>query len=442
MTHIPIQVNVETVSPIKRKLAIVVPKDEVSQAVDRAYRDLGKRAKLKGFRPGKVPRSVLEMYYKKQVEQEVSDDLVRRSLGEAIEEQALTPVGFHWPEPVPPVVPGQDYRFVVELEVPPDFELADYQGLKLTDPGVEVTEEMVAARLAEIQEHNTTLQPIGENRPLQQGDFAILDYQAHFAGEALSEGKGENVYLEVGAGKFNLDFEHHLIGLTPGSETRFAVDLPPDFFNPLLAGKVIDFQVKLHEIKEKVAPELDDAFAQSLGGNFQTLADLREAVRSDIIKGKERERQAQLEQQVLDQLVAAHSFEVPPTMVRQEQEAMLREQFERLQAYGVKVEGLDHPKMFEALAPKAEFRVKSRLILERIAAAEAVTVEDAEVQETLARYAQAMGRTLAQVTEYYRENNLLEPLKRQLRDEQTMKRIIAKAELGSLPPAAPEAEKE
>ncbi len=438
MTPLAKQVELETISPIKCKLAIVVPKDEVSQAVDRAYRDLGKRAKIKGFRPGKVPRSVLEMYYRKQVEQEVSDDLVRRSLGEAIEEQALKPVGFNWPEPVPPVVPGQDYRFVVELEVPPEFELADYKGLKLSDPGAEVTEEMVEARLAEIQERNTTLQPISEDRPLQSGDFAILDYQAYFAGEALAEGKAENVYLEVGAGKFNLDFEKNLIGLQPGAEARFAVDLPPDFFNPLLAGKVIEFAVKLHEIKEKVVPPLDDAFAQSLGGNFQTLADLREAVRSDIIKSKERERQAQLEQQILDQLVAAHGFEVPPSLVRQEQEAMLREQMERLQSYGVKVEGLDHPKMFEALAPKAETRVKSRLILERIAQAEGVEVTEEDVQQTLARYAQIMGRTLSQVREFYQENNLLEPLKRQLRDEKTMKLIIEQAQLEAGPTAAEE----
>ncbi len=438
MSQFPIQVELETVSPIKRKLAIVVPKDEVSQAMDRAYRDLGKRAKIKGFRPGKVPRSVLEMYYRKQVEQEVSDELVRRSLGEAIEGQALTPVGFHWPEPVPPVVPDQDYRFVVELEVPPEFELANYRGLQLSDPGAEVTEEMVATRLAEIQENNATLQPISDPRPLAPGDFAILDYQAYYAGEALAEGKAENVYLEVGAGKFNLEFEQNLVGLRPGGETRFAVELPPDFFNPLLAGKVVEFAVKLHEIKEKVVPALDDEFAQSLGGNFQTLADLQEAVRNDIMNQKERERKAQLEQQVLDQLVAAHPFEVPPSLVRQEQEAMHREQLERLQSYGLKVEGFNHPKMLEALAPKAEFRVKSRLILERIAKEEGVEVTEEDLQATLARHAQAMGRTPAQVAEYYREHNFLEPLKRQLRDEKTMQLIIDQAQLGAT--SAPTAE--
>lgn len=437
MTPIPIQVEVETLSPIKRKLAIVVPKEEVTQAVDRAYRDLGKRAKVKGFRPGKVPRPVLEMYYKKQVEQEVSDDLVRRSLGEALQEQALIPLNFHWPEPVPPVVPGEDYRFVVELEVPPEFELADYRGLQLTDPGAEVTEEMVDARLAEIREHNATLQPVPEARPVKEGDFVILDYQAYYAGEELAEGKGENIYLEVGAGKFNPEFEKNLIGLLPGGETRFSVELPPDFFNPLLAGKVIEFAVKLHEIKEQVIPELDDAFAQSLGGNFQTLADLREAVRSDIIKKKERERQAHLEQQVLEKLAAAHPFEVPPSLIRREQEAMLREQLARLQSYGVNVEGLDHPRMLENLAPKAEFRVKCRLILDRIAQAEKVEVSEAEVEETLARYAETLGRPVEEVRQYYRQNNLLEPLRQQLRDEKIMKLIIGQAELASEAAAPP-----
>jgi len=119
MIETAIHVEMEDLGEVKRKLAITVPKAEVNQEVDRAYRDLGKRAKIKGFRPGKIPRSVLEMYYKKQVEEEVSENLVRRSLGEAIKEKDLNPVGMNWPEPAPPIVEGEDYRYVVELEIPP-----------------------------------------------------------------------------------------------------------------------------------------------------------------------------------------------------------------------------------------------------------------------------------------------------------------------------------
>ena len=333
MTELNTNVQVENLSDIKRKLQIVVPSSEVEAEFDRAYKDLGKRAKVKGFRPGKIPRSVLEMYYKKQVQEEVSENLVRRSLGEALRDVSLEAVGFNWPEPLPPVISGEDFRYQVEVEVPPEFTAENYQGLTLEDPGAEVTDEQVEARLDEIRQSNAMLSPIKEPRGAQEGDFVVLDYQAHFAGEALTEGRAENIYLEVGAGKFNVDFERQLIGLQPETETRFAVDLPGDFFNPLLAGKVIEFQVKLHEIKEKAVPDLDDAFAQSLGGNFQTAADLRQAVREDIINTRERERQGRLEEQALDQLIAAHPFELPPSLIRQEQESLVREQIQFMQTH-------------------------------------------------------------------------------------------------------------
>jgi trigger factor len=433
MTETAIHVEMEDLGEVKRKLAITVPKAEVNQEVDRAYRDLGKRAKVKGFRPGKIPRSVLEMYYKKQVEEEVSENLVRRSLGEAIKEKDLNPVGMNWPEPAPPIVEGEDYRYVVELEIPPHITVENYTGLTLHDPGAEVTDEAVEARLNEIRQANAMLQPVTESRPIKEGDYVTLDYQGYFAGQALEEAKGENVYLEVGVGKFNQDFEGNLIGLNPGGEARFAVDLPNDFFNPLIAGKTVEFQVKIHDIKERVEPELDDAFAQSLGGSFQTAADLREAVREDIIKGKERERNANLEQQVLDQLIASHPFELPPSLIRQEQENMLRDQLANLQQYNINVEGLDLQKMMESVKPRAEFRVRSRLLLEQIAAQEDLTMEEAEVEAALQRLADSSGRPVAQVREFYREQNLMDLLRRQLRDEKTMKMIIEQANLGAAP---------
>jgi trigger factor len=439
MTETPIQVEVEDLGEVRRKLAVVVPKEEVDQEVDRAYRDLGKHAKIKGFRPGKVPRAVLERYYKQQVEQEVSDALVRRSLGEALKEKDLQPVGLNWPEPAPPVVEGQDYRYTVEVEVPPHITVENYTGLTLADPGAEVAEEQVAARLEEIRQANAMLQPVAESRPVQAGDFVVLDYQGYFAGQAVEEAKAENVYLEVGAGKFNPEFEQNLSGLRPGGGARFAVDLPSDFFNPLIAGKTVEFQVKVHEIKARVEPALDDAFAQSLGGTFQTVADLREALREDIIKGKERERQARLEQQVLEQLIASHPFELPPSLIRQEQEIMLRDQLANLQQYNINLEGLDFQKMLEGVKPRAEFRVRSRLLLDKIAEQEGIALEESEVEAALERLAEGSGRPVEQVREFYREQNLMDVLRRQLRDEKTMKWLIEQA---NLVPASGETEKE
>jgi trigger factor len=422
-------IQMENLSDIKRKLQIVVPSAEVTEEFNRVFKDLGKRVKVKGFRPGKVPRSVLEMYYKKQVQDEVSDALVRRSLAEALKDKDLEAVGFNWPEPLPPVVSGEDFRYLVEVEVPPEFTAENYQGLTIEDQKVEVTDDMVEARLEEIRQNNAMLEPVTESRSAEEGDFVVLDYQGYFAGEALTEAKAENTYLEIGAGKFNLDFEKNLIGLAPGQEARFAVDLPQDFFNPLLAGKVIEFAVKVQELKQKVVPELDDAFAESLGGNFQTLADLRQAIREDIIKGKERERQGRLEEQALDQLIAAHPFEAPPSLLRQEQEGILRDQVHFMQSQGLNLEGMDMEKMLERLKPKAERRVRVRLIFDKIAAQENIALEEGEFEAGLAQIAERSGRPMAQVKQYYEENNLMEGLRRQLLDEKVMKLILDAAEL-------------
>jgi trigger factor len=240
----------------------------------------------------------------------------------------------------------------------------------------------------------------------------------------------------VGAGRFNQDFENNLLGLMPEGESRFAVDLPNDFFHPLLAGKVIEFEVKIQAIKEKVVPDLDDAFAQGLGGIFQTAADLREAVREDIIKEKDRERQNLLEKQALDQLLGAHAFEVPPSMIHQEQEDLLREQWQRMAQHGLNLAGLDQEKMLESIKPVAERRVRTRLLLERLARQEGITVDDSEVEAGLQRLASSTGRELAQVRQFYEEHQLLGVLRRQLQDEKTLKLIVDQAQIV----AAPEAE--
>jgi trigger factor len=430
------KVEIENLGEVKRKLMIEVPSAEVNEEVDRAYLKLGKNAKVKGFRPGKVPRSILELYYRKQVEQEVSDSLVRRSLGEALKEKALEPVSLNLPEILPRLVVGEDYRFSVELEVPPEFQVTDYLGLSLEAPEVEVTEEMVDQRLEEIRQSNAMLRPVAESRGIKEGDFVVLDYQAYFGGQPVEAGRQENYYLEVGSGKFHGGFEDQLVGLTHGSETRFPVDLPPDFFNPLLAGKMVEFQVKVHEVKEKVVPDLDDAFAQGLGGNFQTIADLRQAVREDIIKVKESERKNLLETQVLDQLLARTPFEAPPSLVRQEQESIHREQWERLRQYGVNLEGMDREQMLERVQPQAERLVRGRLLLERIAAQEGLTVDEAELEDGLERIAARSGREVAQVRQFYQEHDLLGALRRTLRDEKTMKLLLDKATVATAAPAS------
>lgn len=444
MTESALKVEIENLSEVKRKLTIEVPSTEVTQAVDRAYRELAKKAKVKGFRPGKVPRSVLEMYYHKDIDHDVSETLVRRSLGEALKDKGLDAINLSWPEPVPPVVTGEDYCYSVEIEVAPEFTAEDYLGLTLAAPEVMVTDAEVEARLEEIRQANALLKPPAEDRGVKEGDFVVLDHQAHFAGQPVEGGKSEGTYVEVGSGKFNAEFETNLLGLKAGAEARFPVALPDDFANPLIAGKVVDFAVNVQEVKEKVVPELDDTFAKNLGGNFQTVADLRTAVREDIIKGKEQERQALLENQVSDQLLARHQFEVPPSLVTSEQENMLRDQMDRFRQHGMDTAGMDPARILEVMKPMAERRVRVRLILNRIADQENLAVDEGEMDAALARIAVNNRRDVVEIKKFYQEHDLMGALRRTLLDDKTMKLLLDKAEItaAAAEAAAPAGEKD
>ncbi|MCJ7818336.1 MAG: trigger factor, partial [Syntrophales bacterium] len=359
-------------------------------------------------------------------------------------DKGLEAINLSWPEPVPPVVAGEDFRYSVELEVEPEFTAEDYLALTLAAPEVMVTDAEVEARLEEIRQGNAMLKPPAEDRGVKEGDFVVLDHQAHFAGQPVEGGKSEGTYVEVGSGKFNAEFETNLLGLKAGAEARFPVSLPDDFANPLIAGKVVDFAVNIQEVKEKVVAELDDAFAKNLGGNFQTMADLRTAVGEDIIKGKEQERQALLENQVSDRLLASHQFELPPSLVTQEQENMLREQMDRFRQHGMDTAGMDPARILEVMKPMAERRVRVRLILSRIADQENLAVDEAEMDAALARIAVNNRRDVVEIKKFYAEHDLLGALRRTLLDDKTMKLLLDKAEItaAAAEPAEPAGEKD
>lgn len=421
------KVEVEEVSAVSRKLLVAVPSQEVDQKVDHAYRVWGKKARIKGFRPGKAPRSVLERYFKKQIEEEVSQELLRDSIDEALKEVNLQPVTIRFPEKVPLLIPGDDYKYSVEMEISPEFTPDNYFGLSLSAEKIEVSEEMVDKRLAEIQESNATLEPIADHRPIQSGDFVLLDHQAFWEDQPVEGGSRENYHLEVGVGRFDPGFEQRLVGMAPGQEEEFQVELASDFYNPLMAGKTIDFKVKIHAIKEKQVRPLDDAFAQALDGKFQTLDDLRQAVQSDLILQAERQHKGKLREQLFDQIIEASPFEVPPSLVLREQERLLREQMNIFQQRGLNMVGMDEEKLLAALKGPGERRARLHLILEKIAAQEKITVNPAEVEMAYHQMAAQMQEDVARLKKFYQDNDLEDDLKRQLREDKTMELLLEKS---------------
>ncbi len=421
-----IKVDVEESSPVIRKLTVAVASQEVDQKINRAYQMWGKKAKVKGFRPGKAPRTVLERYFGKQIEEEVSQDILRASLDEAIKEVNLHPVMIRFPDKIPPLVVGGDYRYAVEVEVPPEFTPENYSGVELQANDVKVTDEMVEQKLKEIQDHNAVLKPV-TGRAIQTGDWAVFDYDTKVNGEPVEGGRAENYFLEVGLNKFNTEVETYLIGKNAGFEGEIAVDLPKDFYNPLIAGRTVDFTIKIKDIQEREVPALDDEFAKNLGGQFQNLEELREAVRQDIQKRLDDQRKSNLREQLLTALIDRNSFEVPPSMIRREQESMLKEQINMMQRRGLNVMGMDEEKLLDALRPMAERRTRTHLLLEKIAAAEEISVGDEDLAAGYQRIADAVHETPENVRKFYQENYLVEDLVRQLREDKTVDLLLERA---------------
>lgn len=421
------EVKVEELSPVERKLSVAVPSQSVAQQMDLAYRTWGKKAKIKGFRQGKVPRPLLKRYFGREIEEQVSQELFRQSLNDALDEVKLQPVTVKMPSALPPLVEGDPFSYSVEVEVAPEFTAENYLSLRLSSTPVLVTDEMVEQRLEELRQIRATLEPIGEDRPVQEKDFVILQYRALENGAPIAGGGSDNAYVEVGSGKLPADFEQRLVGLAKGQETSFVMDVPKDFINPAIAGKTVEFEVKILDIKELQVPALDDALAQSFPGDFQTVADLRQAVRADLEQRQEKANYEKMRQQVLDQIVEANPVDVPPSLVRQEQEAMVRQQLQLLQSRGLNISGLNADSLLEKVKDQAEKQTRVNLVLDKIATQEGITVTDADVQAGYARIAAQVGDRPEMVQKVYEQRQMVADFKNQIRAEKTLEFLIAKA---------------
>ena len=275
--------SVEEISAIKRKISVEIPEDQVVKEVDSLYKDLGQKAKIKGFRPGKVPRNILERYFKDYVKAEVIQKLIEESYPKALSETELQPVS-------PPAIDpgefegGKPFQYSAVIEIKPDFKPEGYTGLNIEGKKEEVKDEEVEQRLKALQNLHANLNTISEARPIQTGDYVIVDYEAKVEGKPLEGGKAIDFTVEVGSGQFIPTFEEKLIGLRLEEEKEIEVSFPADYGYQKWAGKTISFHVKIKEIKAKILPPLDDEFAKDLG--YSSLEELRSQIERG---GRERE---------------------------------------------------------------------------------------------------------------------------------------------------------
>jgi trigger factor len=417
--------SVEEINPVKRKLSVEIPEDEVVKEVDSFYKDLGKKAKVKGFRPGKVPRNILERYFKDYVKAEVIQKLIEESYPKALSETELQPVSAPAIDPGE-FVGGKPFQYSAVFEIKPDIKVEGYLGLKLEGKKEEVKDEEVEQRLKALQNLHANLTTVTEARPIQAGDYVIVDYEATVDGKPLEGGKAVDFTVEVGSGQFIPTFEEKLIGLKLEEEKEIEVSFPADYGYQKWAGKTVSFHVKIKEIKAKIFPPLDDEFAKDLGDS--SLEELRAKLKGEIEKEKALALEQQLKNQAVDQLIEGNPFEVPESLVEEQAKAMVSDTKLRLAAQGVALKnlGVSEEKLQGDYRAMAQKQVKTFLILEKIASQEGITVTDEEVGARLKEISERMHQPFDTVRRYYEKNNLLPEVKAGILRDKTLNFLLEK----------------
>ena len=421
--------SVEEISSIKKKVSIEIPEDQVAKEVELLYKDLGKKAKIKGFRPGKVPRDILERYFKDYVKSEVIQKLIQDTYPQALSEADLQPVS-------PPMIDpgefenGKPFQYSAVIEVKPAIKLGGYTGLKIEGKKEGVKDEEVEERLKTLQNLHANLKTVSESRPIQTGDYVIVDYEASMEGKPLEGGKAIDFTMEVGGGQFIPALEEKLIGLKPEDEKEIEVSFPEDYGYKKWAGKTISFHVKIKEIKEKILPPLDDEFAKDLG-DYASFEELKAKLRGEIEKEKELGLERQLKDQVVNQLLEANPFEVPESLVEEQVKAMVSDTRLRLAAQGVDFKnlGVSEEKLQEDYKSMAQKQVKTFLLLEKIAGQEGIAVTDDEAEDRLREMSERMNQKFDVVKRYYEKNGLLPDVKDGILRDKTLNFLLEKADI-------------
>ena len=427
------KVQIENISSFERKIFFEIPSDVVSQEMESTYRALNRNVKLKGFRPGKVPRSILERYYKTQVEEEVASKLIKDSYGKAVEEHRLTPV-------VEPTVldrtfeAGKDFKYTVTVEVKPEVAVGGHLGMEVERAKVSVSEDEVEARLKDLQDTHAQLKPLGMNRPIQEKDLVIFDFEGTYSGQPLEGWKAHDHLAEVGSKTLVGNLDLQLIGLSRNEEKDVSITLPETYSKKELSGKSIQVHLKVKEIKEKILPVLDDEFAKDVG-NYNTVADLKARLHQTIREQKQAQANQAAKEKLLSMLVEKNPFTISKSMVERQVQTLIARTELRLARQGMKIgeASLDRQQLHDSFMPTAEKEVRGALILEKIAEMEKLSVGEAELEAKFEQMAGQLNQRVEAVKGYYQKEDLLGDLRAQILEEKTLDYLLSQAKISEGP---------
>ena len=428
-----IQVELVDLSTVKKKLKVEIPADITQKKFDEIADEYRKRIRLPGFRPGKAPVGLVKRRFQKDIRSEVIQQIVPDSYEQAIKEKGIRPVSQPQLE-VLTYEEGQPLVYEAEFETKPQITLPKYKGLEIQAAALEVADEDVNAELEKLRERNARLTPI-EDRPVEDGDFVVIDMHGEYVEteeharhrhEPIDE---ENVTVEVGGEQTHQDFTNALRGMNIAEEKTFEVVYPPEYPQKELAGHTVRFTVEVVDIKKKQLPDLNDDFAREL--NEESLDALKEKVRSEITEFRQKNRESEVKNKLLEKLAEAAPFEVPESLVEDRLNDRIRDVSYNLVAEGIDPQQvkLDWRKVRDDLRPDAEKDVRAAMILTEIARVEGIEVTEDEVDEELDRLAKSLKQSKEKIRQLVERRSGLDGLRSQIQRRKTLDFVYEQAHI-------------
>jgi trigger factor len=434
-----VNVTLENLAPCKKLLRVEVDSAKVDETFDTITRDFQKEAALPGFRPGKAPKDMVVKKFGKDIEQEVKRKLISDSYKKAVEDQKLDVLGYPDIEEIQ-FTKGQPLQFAATVETAPEFELPEYKGIPVKRETRSVVEQDVELALVKLREPQTSFNTV--DRPVQNGDVAVINYTGTTDGKPITEiaptAKGlteqKGFWVEVGASTFIPGFGEQLIGAKAGDKRTVNVDFPADFVTPQLAGKKGVYEVEVTEVKAKSLPEIDDAFAKSYGA--ENLEKLREGIRRDLDNELKHKQDRNVRNQLISSLLNRVNFELPETSVAQETRNVVYNIVQENSKRGVPRDIIEQQKdqIYTAAAQGAKERVKVAFMLQKIAEKEDIKVSQQEIGQRIT-YMAAMYQIPPEkfAKDLQKRNGLIE-IYDQLMNEKVLDMLQANAKIEDVPP--------
>ncbi|GIO64457.1 MULTISPECIES: trigger factor [Paenibacillus] len=409
-------------------LEVEVEADRVAAALDKAFNKVAKKANVPGFRKGKVPRPIFEARYGVEaLYQDAIDILLPEVYTEAVDQTDIFPVDRPEVE-IDNFAKGEVFKFKAKVTVKPEVTLGEYKGVEVPVQKVEVSDEELDAELKRLQERHAELSVIDEGAA-ENGDVAVIDFDGSVDGVPFEGGQAERYSLELGSGTFIPGFEEQVVGMATGDFKDVEVTFPETYHAEELAGKKAVFKVKVHEIKRKQLPELDDEFAKDVS-EFETLAEYKEDLKKELLARKEQEAKGNKEAAVVDKVAANAEVEIPQAMIDSEIQNMMRDFDNRLRNQGMNLEmflsfsGQTTADLQEQMKDDAEKRVRNNLVLEQIAKEENIEVTEEDINKELEVMAESYKRTADEIRNILTANGSLGSLREEISLRKTVDLLV------------------